>query len=62
MILCNMPPDCTTGQVHLLVLYIWKILHSSKVDISYSGLFSRGVNFPKFPEWTCDSGNFILDC
>ena len=27
-----------------------------------SGLFSRGVNFPEFPEWTRDTGNFILDC
>ena len=30
--------------------------------IPYSGLFSRGVNFPEFPKWTRNSGNFILDC
>ena len=32
------------------------------IVLPYSGLFSRGVNFPEFPEWTRDSGNFILDC
>ena len=27
--------------------------------LPYSGLFSRGVNFPEFPEWTRDSGNLF---
>ena len=31
------------------------------MQIPYSGLFSRGVNFPESLEWTRDSGNFILD-
>ena len=34
----------------------------SYIPYSGRGLFSRGVNFPEFPEWTRDSENFILDC
>ena len=28
----------------------------------HSRLFSLGANFPKFPEWTHNSGKFILGC
>ena len=39
-----------------------RLMTLHRKSIPYSGLFSRGVNFPEFPEWTRDSGNFILDC
>ena len=38
------------------------LLSKQVTVVPYSGLFSRGVNFPEFPELTRDSGNFILDC
>ena len=30
--------------------------------LPYSGLSSLGSNFPGFPEWTHNSGKFILGC
>jgi len=36
------------------------LIEQSVILIPYRGLFSRGANFPEFPEWTHDSGKFIL--
>jgi len=49
-------------------LHVYNSLGSKNVNTSpaniyvpYRGLFSRGANFPEFPEWTGDSGKFILN-